>query len=151
MTQTRRAPDGCHCSSREQPRHLVMAEKCQTVIAVLELLEERYSQRQTSLLSIARELGISSHHLGRVFRRCTGQTFRTYLNDLRIRRAVLLLQSSHPIKAVAALVGYESRAHFYHEFNVRVGCTPAQAKGLIDDRSSLRRLRDPVSVIRSPF
>lgn len=94
---------------------------------ILRDIEEYYSQPSISLASIQDEIHLSARHLGRLFQRATGQTFRSYLGDARIRHALsILVGGRQPIKAVGELVGYSSKSQFYHEFRTRVGCTPAE-------------------------
>jgi two-component system, response regulator YesN len=80
------------------------------------------------LLLLSQKVNVSSRHLGRLFRKRTGCTFRQSLREARLKRAAELLASGHDIKSVAAVVGYSSRTHFDSDFRRRFGCTPAEHK-----------------------
>src|SRR5208283_113360 len=74
------------------------------VDVVVRVMEQRCAQPEISSASIVKEVHLSRRHLGRMFQRCTGKTFREYLADLRVLRSLpLLVDGRHPIKAVAAL------------------------------------------------
>lgn len=90
------------------------------------LISEDCSHPELSLLLLSQKVNVSSRHLGRLFRKRTGHTFRQYLRDARLNRASELLASGRDIKSVAALVGYSSRTHFDSDFRRRFGCTPAE-------------------------
>jgi AraC-like DNA-binding protein len=80
------------------------------------------------LFLLSQRVNLSTRHLGRLFRKRTGRTFRQYLREVRLKRAAELLASGQDIKSVAALVGYSSRTHFASDFRRRFGCTPAEHK-----------------------
>lgn len=92
------------------------------------LISENCSHPDLSLLLLSQKVNLSSRHLGRLFRRRTGCTFRQFLRETRLKRAAELLASGHDIKSVAAVVGYSSRTHFDSDFRRRFGCTPAEHK-----------------------
>ncbi len=99
----------------------------EVVDRMLHIMEERYADPGLSLISIENQVHLSRRHLGRLFQRFTGRTFRQYLVDIRIGNALLLLRNGRQaIKAVAAMTGYLSRSHFHKEFRSRTGCTPAE-------------------------
>jgi len=94
---------------------------------MLHIVQERYKEQGISLSLIQSEIHLSRRHLGRLFRRYTGRSFHQYLDDVRTRMALSLLQERrYGIKAVAAMVGFASRSQFHHDFRTRIGCTPAQ-------------------------
>lgn len=73
----------------------------------------------------AAQVHISPAALPRFFRRETGKTLVTYLNDLRVSEAcVQLRQSRRPIADIAAACGFVSAAHFDRQFKRRLGCSP---------------------------
>jgi transcriptional regulator GlxA family with amidase domain len=96
------------------------------VADILQLINRDCAQHDLSLNLLSRKTNLSTRHLGRLFQKHTGQSFRHYLRDARMQRAAELLAQTHDVKAVAALVGYSSRTHFDQDFHARFGCTPAQ-------------------------
>jgi two-component system, response regulator YesN len=109
----------------DTPTHLDL----NPAISQIELLiSENCSHPDLSLLLLSQKVNVSSRHLGRLFRKRTGCTFRQFLREARLKRAAELLASGHDIKSVAAVVGYSSRTHFDSDFRRRFGCTPAEHK-----------------------
>jgi two-component system response regulator YesN len=92
------------------------------------LISENCSHPDLALFLLSQRVNLSTRHLGRLFRKRTGGTFRQYLREVRLKRAAELLASGQDIKSVAALVGYSSRTHFDSDFRRRFGCTPAEHK-----------------------
>ena len=96
---------------------------------VLRTLNERYADSDLSLALLSGRLKVSTRHLGRLFTKRTGTSFRRYLRDLRITEASRLITStSHDIKAVAGLVGYSHLSHFCHDFRECMGCVPSSLR-----------------------
>jgi len=94
---------------------------------VLRLIQERYADPHLSLRSVSRDLHVSEGHLGKLFRIETGFTFRRYLRQVRIQRAISLLEcSGHGIKTICSLVGYQDLSHFTQYFRNATGTTPAE-------------------------
>jgi AraC-like DNA-binding protein len=78
-----------------------------------------------SLEAASRRLGQSRRHLGQIFARRTGVTFRRYSLWLRILKAAELLRDpSHPVKSIAALLGYADPSNFVREFRCVLRTTP---------------------------
>lgn len=74
---------------------------------------------------IAREVGVSAAYLQRLFKEHTKMTLVDKVNDLRIEKAKLLLETSHmPIMDIAVDVGFNNRQHFTYTFQNIAGCSP---------------------------
>lgn len=98
----------------------------------LQLLRARYAEPALSLYSLGKEIGMSERHLGRLFKKCTGQNFRQYLREFRIDKAIkLLLESAHDMKTIAGMVGYSDPSYFSRDFRDRMGCTPAEFRAKV--------------------
>jgi AraC-like DNA-binding protein len=69
--------------------------------------------------------GLSQFALLRAFRAATGLPPHAYLNQLRVRRARLLLDDGVPAADVAAQVGFADQAHLTRHFKRVVGVPPA--------------------------
>jgi AraC family cel operon transcriptional repressor len=66
-------------------------------------------------------------HLCKSFKRYFGETPTSFLNRLRLRRAVRLLKEPDAkITSVATELGFESLSHFHRLFKRHYGLTPAQ-------------------------
>ncbi len=80
---------------------------------------------ELSIDMIARQVGTSSAYLQRLIREETGKTIIYLINELRIEKAKLLLEtSSLPIVDIAVSIGFNNRQHFTHTFQKQAGCSP---------------------------
>ena len=82
-----------------------------------EVIDRDYASR-TSLSSVARELHVSASYLSRLFRRETGVTLTTYVQQVRIGHARRYLQANPDVRLseVAYQVGYRNYRDFYRNF-----------------------------------
>jgi len=96
----------------------------QAVGTVRDLLAERISD-PPSLAELAALTGLSQFALLRAFRDATGLPPHAYLNQLRVRRARLLLDDGLPPADVAAQTGFADQAHLTRHFKRVVGVPPA--------------------------
>lgn len=79
------------------------------------------------LAALVRHTRASKYHLCRLFRRETGVTIIGYLQRLRIREAMRLLQeSSHKVITIASETGFGDLANFNRTFRRITGMTPTQ-------------------------
>jgi AraC-like DNA-binding protein len=92
--------------------------------AVRDLLHERLAN-PPALAELAAMTGLSQFALLRAFRAATGLPPHAYLNQLRVRRARLLLDDGVPAADVAAQVGFADQAHLTRHFKRVVGVPPA--------------------------
>ena len=94
------------------------------------LLEENFT-RLTRAKDAARELGITSETLCRLFRHFSGTTPYQFLLRLRLNLAVdLLLGTDLLVKEVAARAGFEDPFHFSRVFRRVQGIPPADFQRL---------------------
>jgi len=91
---------------------------------VRDLLTERLTE-PPSLAELAALTGLSQFSLLRAFRSATGLPPHAYLNQLRVRRARLLLDDGLPPADVAAATGFADQAHLTRHFKRVVGVPPA--------------------------
>jgi two-component system response regulator YesN len=98
------------------------------VDSAIDIIGRRYIQG-VSIEEVATELGLSSGHLSRIFKRKTGLTFVDYLMHVRIKHAMELLHDpGAKIYEVADLVGYEDPRYFAQVFKKIVGVNPREFK-----------------------
>lgn len=94
------------------------------------LIEVRWFEG-VALDPLAGELGISSFHLLRSFRRSFGLTPHQYLLQLRLRRSFDLLEAGGlRIIDVAMAVGFSSHGHYSTAFRKAFGISPLQYQQL---------------------
>ena len=81
--------------------------------------------REIDFTQLARELHMSQACLCRFFRRATGRTMTTYINQLRIGAAVqLLVNSDLSVLDIAFNVGFGNYSNFNRQFKNMKGSTP---------------------------
>lgn len=78
-----------------------------------------------SLSKTAKELYLTPNHLGLIFSKALGCSFRQYLNRVRLRYACgLLLRTDYPVKEIALMSGYNSAEYFAFAFKSALGVSP---------------------------
>ncbi len=78
-------------------------------------MEERYAEKLT-LDELARACGLSRSEFCRTFRRFTGRTPFEYLQHLRVRRSLALLEEEMPVTEVAARCGFAGASYYAEVF-----------------------------------
>lgn len=87
------------------------------------IMDARYAE-PLKLQDLAAAVGRSKRYLGTLFRKEVGMTTHEYLTRVRLRHALDLIRQGEKIEAVSLLVGYRSKANFYHQFKAQIGITP---------------------------
>jgi AraC-like DNA-binding protein len=83
------------------------------------------------LPEVARLVGYSPHHLGRIFFGATGWTIHRYLTELRLRLAAARIEAgADNFSSLALGLGFSSHSHFTTTFRARFGCPPARFREL---------------------
>ena len=90
---------------------------------VRELLEAEYA-RTVTISELAREAGISTFHLIRVFRASFGLPPYKYLELIRIQQARRLIRHGFPLTHVVHATGFSDQSHLTRYFKRIVGVTP---------------------------
>lgn len=103
--------------------------------AVLDKIEavmnsEFYLRDDATLSNLAKELGVTTHHLSQVLNESLQISFQDLIARYRIRKACEILrdekQEQVKIESVAAMVGYNSKSSFNAAFKRRTGQTPTE-------------------------
>lgn len=80
-----------------------------------------------TLKDMGKKYYINSAYLGQTFKKQYGESFKDYLNRIRIEAAEdLLLYSDKKIYEIAEEVGYKDMDYFINKFIAIKGCTPAK-------------------------
>ncbi len=96
------------------------------VAHAVEYIRSHYEQDIT-VEDVAAALSVSRSHLYRLFQTYLRQSPKQYLLNLRLNKAIGLLESSSlPVGDVAAACGFSDAAHFSHLFKQKTGRTPLQ-------------------------
>jgi two-component system response regulator YesN len=93
------------------------------------IIEREYA-RDLELDDVARRVATSRRQLQRAFAESGETSFRSYLGEVRMRRArELLADGNIPVRDVARRVGYRQPAQFAKAFRRRFGAPPSRFRG----------------------
>lgn len=118
------------------------------VNALLRMAQDRHVDPHLTIGQLARTLGQSRTVISRTLATETGRsfqsTFRTHLNGVRLLAAIIKLQSSERISAIAPAVGYIDTKELDRQFHSWFGMSPSRFRMLIRGASddSLQRCYD---------
>jgi two-component system response regulator YesN len=80
-----------------------------------------------SIDTVAEHVHMSTSHLNRIFKGATGKTLNEYLIDVRINKAIELLDSTNlSVKSICQYVGYNNVSYFNKIFKAKTGTTPGR-------------------------
>lgn len=97
---------------------------------ILKYIDKNYAGDIT-LDSLADIAGYSKYHFSRMFKKYSGKSFVSFLNEKRINAAVLMLvESDVSITDIAMRSGFTSLTTFNRIFKSVKGCTPSEFKKL---------------------
>jgi AraC-like DNA-binding protein len=86
-----------------------------------------FTDASLSMGKVARECAMHEDKVGALLKRGYGQTFKQYLNKLRLTEAQRLLRSTdRPVQEIAFAVGYASISHFNRVFKHAFNGTPRE-------------------------
>lgn len=98
-------------------------------------IELNYNQESISLNSVAEHVNISPSHFSAIFSQEIGQTFISYLTDIRMKKAKELLRcSSMKTLEVGFSVGYRDPHYFSYLFKKTQNCTPKEYRKRNEDK-----------------
>lgn len=89
-------------------------------------LKENFRENLT-LKDLSRKYYVNAAYLGQIFKKQYGESFKDYLNRIRIEKAVeLLLHTDMKIYEIAEAIGYKDMDYFINKFIAINGCSPAK-------------------------
>lgn len=89
-------------------------------------IRENYAQNLT-LKEMGNKYYINSAYLGQIFKKRYGESFKDFLNRIRVEKAEnLLLTTDKKTYEIAEMVGYKDVDYFIDKFISLKGCTPAR-------------------------
>ncbi len=89
-------------------------------------VKEHYAENLT-LRELGQKYYLNSSYLGQIFRKRYGQSFKSYLNNYRIKEAASqLIRTDKKISQIAEDVGYRDLDYFISRFIEQEGCTPSR-------------------------
>lgn len=92
---------------------------------LMEYISLNYTQ-EISIGDCAMALNTSESNISKLLRTNIGNSFTSYINHLRIKKAKELLLGGNSIKEVSAMVGYNNLHYFYRLFKKETGGTPKE-------------------------
>lgn len=91
---------------------------------ILEYVNNNFDKSIT-LIECAKQFYISPNYITRLFNKYTSLSYIAYINELRIKKAIELLNETElSIKEIAQRVGYNNINYFYKNFKLITGTTP---------------------------
>lgn len=114
---------------------LVVTDENKTVVdtnqkmeRILDYIEQNYN-KHINLEEIAEKFFYNSSYFSRLFKKICGRTFNDYVQDLRIKKSLVLMSDTdYSIEKIAEEVGYADKKQFYNIFKKRMGITPSRYK-----------------------
>ncbi|MHB8128583.1 MAG: helix-turn-helix transcriptional regulator, partial [Mobilitalea sp.] len=93
---------------------------------ILYYIEHNYSA-QLKLETIASLFGYNSSYLGKLFSQKMDQSFNAYLDEIRIKHSVELLDDTDlKVYEISTKVGYSNVNYFHHKFKKLKGMSPVE-------------------------
>ena len=88
---------------------------------------EQTDEPAPSVDELARICGISPRHLMRGFKQLTGTTLHSYVEEVRLGRAkVMLIETDLPLKTISWKLGFAHASSFSSAFQRALGVTPTE-------------------------
>jgi AraC-like DNA-binding protein len=112
-----------HAQTRPLP---VMIKPERTKIQQVRTYLEDHATENVTLEQLSSVANMSPFHLLRVFRSVVGLPPHSYLTNIRISQAKLLIAAGMPLTAVAGTVGFADQSHLTKQFKSLIGVTPGQ-------------------------
>ena len=104
---------------------LTLCDK-RTIEKAMEYIDQHYRER-ISADSISEEFGMSKQKLQAGFQEMSGLTLHSYILKIRIEKAKQLLEdTNHPVKYIAAVMGFKRPSHFIFTFKELTKLTPIE-------------------------
>lgn len=96
------------------------------VVRAIKYIGEKFDS-DFSLDDVADAVGVSSGYLSRLFRKATGETFKSYVTRFRIQEAKRLLTgSTERVYEIARRTGYNDQHYFSEVFRKETGLSPRE-------------------------
>ena len=99
---------------------------------VIKFIDDNITER-LSLEEVAARFGYSMWHFCSLFKRFTGKSFITYVNDKKMSRAALDILSGERVGSVSVKYGFDTTGGFNKAFLKKFGCYPKNFKKLDEE------------------
>ncbi len=102
----------------------------QTVEKARQYIMDNYQDPDLSVEQICRYLHMSPAYFSTMFKKATGQTYINYLTEVRLNKAVELLNmTDDKTYVIASKVGYQEQNYFSYVFKKKFGVSPTKFRG----------------------
>lgn len=102
----------------------------QVIQEAKQYIMDHYRDPDLSVEMICRHLHMSPAYFSTMFKKETGQAYIAYLTDLRLNKAVELLnKTDDKTYVIAAKVGYQEQNYFSYVFKKKFGVSPTKFRG----------------------
>lgn len=100
------------------------------ILLTLKYIDANYFLNDLSLETVAKEFNTNPSYLSRMIKQETGMSFIDYLINLRIKKAIFLMDDpTIKIYQVAEMVGYSNQHYFCKAFKKVIGVSPTEYRG----------------------
>jgi len=97
------------------------------VVIIKEIIHLKYSDPSLCLQMIADMLKIHPRKLSVIFKEMGNVPVNQYIHDVRMARAIQLLQNSkYNVSKIVEMAGFSNETYFYSLFRKRYGMTPKE-------------------------
>lgn len=97
------------------------------ILEAKEYINEHYQDPDLSVEMMCRQLHMSPAYFSTLFKKETGQTYVAYLTEVRLNRAVDLLNTTEDkTYVIAQKVGYQEQNYFSYVFKKQFGVSPTK-------------------------
>ena len=116
---------------------LLRAKDLQRLYRVMDMLDQGYMEEVTTE-EFANRCGMSYSYFSRTFKIAAGQSFTSYLNEIRLSEAErLLVNSNLSVSEVAEETGFASASYFISQFRKSRNLSPKQFQKKVSKMQSL--------------
>ncbi|OPJ58370.1 response regulator transcription factor [Clostridium chromiireducens] len=105
-------------------------KKCTPIVLLtIKHIEDSYYSNDININDISEKLEVTSSYLSKLLKKETGLSFIDYLTNIRIKKAMYIMEDpTIKIYDVAELVGYSNQHYFCRAFKKVVGISPTDYK-----------------------
>jgi len=105
-------------------------KKCSPIVLLtIKYIEDSYYFNDLNINDISEKLEVTSSYLSKLLKKETGLSFIDYLTNIRIKKAMYIMEDpTIKIYDVAELVGYSNQHYFCRAFKKVVGISPTDYK-----------------------